>query len=484
MWTLTRARARPAAQTKRLTFVESLAKAGREFAEDQCLSRAAVLAYMTILNLVPVLALAMTAFAWVTPREDIEARVREILSAHLLPGSIETVTEYLLQFTHRLSTVSILGGLAFLGTAVYLFHVIEHTFNEIWQVRARRSFPEKFVTYWGLITLTPVIISLSIYLTNRAPVLPWLERLVTVQVVKWALPPFFPLFLNWIAFYLLYDLLPHTRVRIGAALRGALVAGTAWEAAKIGFDVYVRYFASYGTLYGPLAVVPVFLVWLYLTWVVVLFGAEVAFVHQFPHRHKIRGGMMGSFLIREYFGLRFVLEAAVRQVEGRKPASPEELRYAVDAPEGLTREILGRLCEVGILFHQEERREQVVLQRAPDNVTVGEIVGALGGSADSLMVGPDDVLKSYLTRIIEQGNQVRTEVLERVTIAEILRDGLRLEVSAKAPEAPAPEAPLEAPPVDAARPEQPARPALEVVEGEGGKEGTEERRRARRRPDR
>lgn len=480
MWTITRARARTAAKPKRLTFLESLTKAGREFAEDACLSRAAVLAYMTILNLVPVLALAMAAFAWVTPREDIEARVREILSAHLLPGSMEAVTEYLLQFTQRLSTVSILGGLAFLATAVYLFHVIERTFNEIWQVRARRSFPEKFITYWGLITLTPVIVSLSIYLTNRAPAIPWLERLVTVQAVKWALPAFFPLFLNWIAFYLLYDLLPHTRVRVTAALRGAVVAGTIWEAAKIGFDVYIRYFASYGTLYGPLAIVPVFLVWLYLTWAVVLFGAEVAFVHQYPHRHKIRGGMMGSFLIREYFGLRFVIEAAVRQVQGRKPASPEELRYAVDAPEGLTREILGRLCEVGILFHQEDRREQVVLQRAPGNVTVGEIVRALGGNAGSLMVGPDDVLKGYLTQLIEQGNQVRTEVLERVTIAEILADALRLEAPAKAPEAPA----AGPPPAEAAHPEAAARPALEVLEGEAGREDTEGRRRPRRRADR
>ena len=477
MWTLTRARARTAAKPKRLTFLEILTKAGREFVEDSCPSRAAVLAYMTILNLVPVLALAMAVFALVTPRGDIEARVRAFLSAHLLPGSMEAATEYLLQFTQRLSTVSILGGLAFLATAVYLFHVIERTFNEIWQVRARRSFPEKFMTYWGLITLTPVIIFLSIYLTNRAPAIPWLERLVTVQVAKWALASFFPLFLNWIAFYLLYDLLPHTRVRVTAALRGAVVAGTIWEAAKIGFDVYIGRFASYGTLYGPLAIVPVFLVWLYLTWVVVLFGAEVAFVHQYPHRHKIRGGMMGSFLIREYFGLRFVIEAAVRQVQRRKPASPEELRYAVDAPEGLTREILGHLCEVGILFHQEARTEQVILQRAPGNVTVGEIVRALGGNVGNLMVGPDDVLKGYLARIIDQGNQVRTEVLDRVTIAEILADALQLEVPAMAPEAPA-AAP--APP----GPEAPAKPVLEVVEGEGGKEGTEERRRARRRVDR
>ncbi len=480
MWTLTRARARAAAKPKRLTLLEILTKAGREFVEDQCQSRAAVLAYMTILNLVPVLALAMAAFAWVTPRADIEARVRGILSAHLLPGSIEAATEYLLEFTHRLSTVSILGGIAFLGTAIYLFHVIEQTFNEIWQVRARRSFPEKFITYWGLITLTPVIVSLSIYLTNRAPGIPWLERLVTVQAIKWAVSPFFPLFLNWIAFYLLYDLLPHTRVRVTAALRGAVIAGTVWEAAKIGFDIYIRHFAAYGTLYGPLAIVPVFLVWLYLTWVVVLFGAEVAFVHQYPHRHKIRGGMMGSFLIREYFGLRFVIEAAVRQVHGRKPASLEELRYAVDAPEGLTREILGQLCEVGILFHQEDRTEQVVLQRAPGNVTVGEIVRALGGNAGNLMVGPDDILKGYLARIIDQGNQVRTEVLDRVTIAEILADALRLEAPAKAPEAPA----GEAPPEEGPGPEAPAKPVLEVVEGEGGKEGTEERRRGRRRVDR
>jgi len=478
MWTITRARARTAAKPKRLTFLEILAKAGREFAEDECLSRAAVLAYMTILNLVPVLALAMAAFAWVTPREDIEARVRGILSAHLLPGSMEAATEYLLQFTHRLSTVSILGGVAFLGTAVYLFHVIERTFNAIWQVRARRSFPEKFITYWGLITLTPVIISLSIYLTNRAPVIPWLDRLVTVQVVKWALPSLFPLFLNWIAFYLLYDLLPHTRVRVTAALRGAVVGGTVWEAAKIGFDIYIRNFAAYGTLYGPLAIVPVFLIWLYLTWVVALYGAEVAFVHQYPHRHKIRGGMMGSFLIREYFGLRFVIEAAARQADGRKPASPEELRYAVDAPEGLTREILGKLCEVGILFHQEDRTEQVVLQRAPGNVTVGEIVRALGGNAGSLMVGPDDVLKGTLTRIIERGDQVRTEVLDRVTIAEILTDALRLEAPTRPSETPA--APAGLP--EGSGPKGPAKPLLEVVEG--GEEQGEQRRQTRRRADR
>jgi len=479
MWTLTRARARTAAKPKRLSFLEILTKAGREFVEDSCPSRAAVLAYMTILNLVPVLALGMAVFAWVTPRADIEARVRGVLSVHLLPGSIEAATEYLLEFTQRLSTVSILGSVAFLATAVYLFHVIERTFNEIWQVRARRSFPEKFITYWGLITLTPVIVYFSIYLTNRAPVIPWLERLVTVQVVKWAVSPFFPLFLNWIALYLLYDLLPHTRVRVMAALRGAMVAGTGWEAAKIGFDIYIGHFASYGTLYGPLAIVPVFLVWLYLTWVVVLYGAEVAFVHQYPHRNKIRGGMMGSFLIREYFGLRFVIEAAVRQVHGRKPASLEELRYAVDAPEGLTREILGQLCEVGILFHQEDQTEQVVLQRAPGNVTVGEIVRALGGNAGNLMVGPDDILKGYLARIIDQGNQVRTEVLDRVTIAEILADALRLEAPAKVPETPA----GEAPPEEGPGPEVPAKPILEVVEGEGGKEGTEERRRPRRRAD-
>ena len=238
----------------------------KQWLADRCPQQAAALTYQTTLTLVPLLALVFAALRQ-TRNLDVESHLVGFISQQILPD-MEGVVEQLQSFADKVA-VGAAGalGLGFtVVTVFYLFHTIEGTFNSIWRVAARRTLLRKFMIFYPLVTLVPVLAGAYLY---------WSGKLIGSGP---AARFFGPWLIQFLGLFLINWLLPNIRVRWYAALIGALTTGFALEGLKWGFVHFAKQalLASYGGVYGPLALIPLLLLWIYIDWWLVLLGAEIA----------------------------------------------------------------------------------------------------------------------------------------------------------------------------------------------------------------
>ena len=249
---------------------------------------AAALSFTTVLGLVPVFTVAFTYIASYPLFERWLVALERFLGRHLIPGSGAAIRPYLDEFTAKAAN---LQGIAFaivVATALLLVATVEREINAIWGSREPRSLVRRLFVYGLGITLGPLAVGAAVYSTNwlieasleAAPFSgPAVSRLATPIAVG----------LATLFFTLLYAVLPARRVPIRSALTGGLVAALAFEVAKRGFVLYVASVPGYQRVYGAVAVLPLFLVWIFVSWIIVLFGAAVtATLVQGPPRSRAR----------------------------------------------------------------------------------------------------------------------------------------------------------------------------------------------------
>jgi len=238
----------------------------KQWLADRCPQQAAALTYQTTLSLVPLLALVFAGLH-MTHNLDVESHLVDFISTQILPG-MDGVVGHLQAFSEKVAVGAAGGlGLAFtLATCFYLFHTVEGTFNDIWRVAARRSPMRKFMIFYPVVTLLPVLAGVYLYLSGKL--------IGSGQAARF----FGPLLIQFVGLFLINWLLPNVRVRWFAALAGALTTGLALEGLKWGFVHFAKrtLLANYGGVYGPLALIPLMLLWLYVSWWLVLLGAEIA----------------------------------------------------------------------------------------------------------------------------------------------------------------------------------------------------------------
>jgi membrane protein len=238
----------------------------KQWLADRCPQQAAALTYQTTLGLVPLLALVFAGLRQGRSL-DAESQLVDFISTQILPD-MEGVVGHLQAFSDKVATGAAGGlGLAFtVATCFYLFYTIEGTFNSIWRVTARRTLMRKFMIFYPLVTLVPVLAGAYLY---------WSGKLIgSTGAARF----FGPLLIQFVGLFLINWLLPNIRVRWHAALAGALTTGFALEGLKWGFVHFAKkaLLASYAGVYGPLALIPLVLLWIYTSWWLVLLGAEIA----------------------------------------------------------------------------------------------------------------------------------------------------------------------------------------------------------------
>lgn len=251
------------------------------FAQDRCVQVAGNLTFTTLLALVPLFTIALTLFAAFPVFEDWSNAFKVFLLTTLVPEvSGKVITVYMQQFADNAARLTALGLVFLAVTALMLMVSIERVFNGIWRARRSRSVVQRLVIYWTTITVGPLLIGASLSLTS------WLvtQSMLSVSAVRGVqevLLKLVPVVLNGAAFALLYLMIPNRRVLIKDALVGGMTAAIGFELMKRGFGVYVLLFPTYDLIYGTFATIPIFLLWIYLSWLVVLFGAVV--VASLPH---------------------------------------------------------------------------------------------------------------------------------------------------------------------------------------------------------
>ena len=245
------------------------------FSRDRCTETAASLTFTTLLSLVPLMTIALTMFSAFPVFEDFSIHIKTYLLDNLMPETAGVViTRYMTQFTEsatRLTTV----GIGFLAlTAMMMMLTIDRTFNVIWGVKRQRPLVNRLVIYWAVLTLAPLLVGASLSLTS------WLVGLSMgyakhIPVFGIETLKILPVLLTMLAFTLMFRLIPNRYVPRRHALIGAFVSAVLFVTMNRIFGYYVSHFPTYKLVYGAFASVPIFLMWIYLSWLTILLGAEI-----------------------------------------------------------------------------------------------------------------------------------------------------------------------------------------------------------------
>ena len=230
------------------------------------------LAYVSLLSLVPLIAVVFALFAAFPMFSDVSAQLRHFIFANFIPATGDVIQRYIEQFVANSNKMTAVGACGLIVTALLLMYAIDNALNTIWRSKRTRPKVYSFAVYWMILTLGPLLAGASLAISSYLLSLRWASDLNTVidDVLR-----IFPLVLSWLSFWLLYSIVPTTRVPNRDAVIGAFVAAVLFEAGKKGFALYITMFPSYQLIYGVLAVIPILFVWVYWTWCIVLLGAEI-----------------------------------------------------------------------------------------------------------------------------------------------------------------------------------------------------------------
>jgi membrane protein len=328
------------------------------FLEDRCMQTAGALAYTSVFALVPLTAAVLGILAAFPGFASWRERVMAWVFLNFVPAAGSTVQGYITQFADNASKATAVGVLVLLFSAVSLMMSIEDAFNRIWRVQVRRGASARLVIYWTALTLGPLLLVAALAISSYALALPFIDAAASQFSLKARVLALLPFMIVWSGLVAAYTVIPNRTVRLRHALAGSLVAALLFEAAKRGFALYATRYASYQQVYGALAMVPVFFLWIYLSWAIVLFGASItaslsAFDYRPPASRLPRG--------REFSGLLRVLARFVAAHRAGQGLHSEALLATEPfLTDDLLQRYLGDLHRVGLLQRGESGEWVVV----------------------------------------------------------------------------------------------------------------------------
>lgn len=241
--------------------------------EDTITISAGHLAYVTLLSLVPFIMVTFTIMSAFPAFASVRSKLEHFIFNNFVPTASDVVHKYMSDFVSNASQMSAIGILSLLVVALLLISNVDKTLNRIWRTQSDRPIVYTFAIYWMVITLGPMLMGSSVVVSSYLTGLAAFTEEYTPGLGTFLLS-LVPSGAAMLAFTILYMVVPNRRVYARHALAGALVATIAFEITKSGFALYVTNFPSYELIYGALAVIPILFFWVYLSWIIVLFGAE------------------------------------------------------------------------------------------------------------------------------------------------------------------------------------------------------------------
>jgi membrane protein len=270
----------------------------RRFRDERCFQLCGSLTFTTLLALVPLVTIMLTVMTAFPVLSGMSDRLREFVTDNLVPtASSRVVTVYVQQFAENAARLTAAGVTLLGAAAIMLMLTIDRAFNTIWRVKRPRPLIQRVLIYWSVLTIGPLLIGGSLTLwswllsasMNTAQHVPEIT-LVMLKIV--------PLILTGVAFALLFRLMPNRQVSLLDASVGGILAAIAFEGMKLGFGNFITHFSTHRLVYGAFASLPIFLVWVYLSWVVVVFGAVITAVLPYWRTGGVkREGVPGSQFI-------------------------------------------------------------------------------------------------------------------------------------------------------------------------------------------
>jgi membrane protein len=391
------------------------------FIADKCIQRASALAYATLLAIVPMVALIFSVFTSFQAFDSVSRKLTETLLEYLLPTSQQAVQGYLSTVTDQTTALSVFGVLGLLFTATALLNTVEEAFNAIWRITRARALLSKFITFWATLTLAPILIGASISITSYFAALPVLKQVAEGATYIGQTPFLVPWLMSSLAMATLYAVLPNTSVPFRFAMVGGMVAGALFEWAKFGFAFFVTEVANYERLYGALSTLPIFLIWLYLVWVIVLIGSEITFCLQHPEQsHRSRSKFLKPGM-QQFYSHLIILRAAQAMQKGEALSMPALLEET-DIPDNIMQEWLDRLCQLELLRETMSSGQPAwVLGRDADRLSLFDIFQSINATA---MVVPEDWQETSLGRRLHglyfRMGREQTQLLKAINMRDLV----------------------------------------------------------------
>ena len=246
----------------------------RRWKEDRCPQIAGSLTYTTLLALVPIFTIVVALLSTTPFFGEVMAKIKLFLRMNLLPDIADTITNvYMLEFAHNARRLTAVGVAGVFVVAVWMMLIMDRSLNAIWRVRQTRPLWMSVVGYMAVVVVGPILLVVSVSVTTY--IMSLSGDVTALSPAHVMLLHVVPIAMSGLAFFLMYRIIPHRHVPWKHAALGGLVAAVLFESAKQLFAFYVHTSPTYNVVYGAFAAVPLFLIWIYISWLVVLFGAEL-----------------------------------------------------------------------------------------------------------------------------------------------------------------------------------------------------------------
>ncbi len=377
-------------------FLEIMRFGYRRLIENRAGQMAAALAYRTIFGIIPVLIIVILIFRAFGGAEVFTDFLERLLEAANLeavrsPDESLTLAQWVRGFVGDVDTqisgkaVGIIGTLVLAWAAIGLLTTIEHVFNQICQAPEHRPLSRRIPLYWTILTIGPGLLYLSFHFKTR---------FVRFVVESGFAGPFgkpiaiFTSFISvWLLLFSLYLFVPHTRIRVTSTAIGAAFAAVLWSIATHLFGAYIgwsfsRENAAFTILYGTLGLVPLFMLWIYFLWVVVLFGLELAFVLQAVGK-RLRAGLPVRAEAPGMFDpatIVLLMKAAADAFKAGHSMTPEAFTEETGISGDLVDRLVSALCNAGYLHRVDDAQDgAVTLARPADSIMTGDLIGIAQG---------------------------------------------------------------------------------------------------------
>jgi len=397
--------------------------------------QAAALSYHTIFGIVPLAIVILLIFQSLTAYKTAGDKLKTLIYEQLNLATIQyTVTgddgtEQTIMLTEHLDkivggfftgtlkgSVTILSTIIVIWAALALLSTIEKAFNNIWHVSKGRNFVQRIINYWAVLTLGPLLLAGGIYIATKYGAFGQLQKTIPSYIG----PTVLSYVITTVSFFLLYFILPNTRVRPKAAIWGAAVAALVWLAAKNLFSYAVIEWKPYGTVYGIMAIIPLTVVWIWITWLIVLFGLQLTFTTQ--HLKTLDAAEIAAakksedyFIANDITAISIAREVAAAFERNNAPVQTEVISTKLNIPPEFAEKLLQYLVAHGILLKASEPRVGFIPAQDPENIKLSDIARAVDSACFTQLAVQENPS-------LDQINRTRRDTLAAYNLKQIIRN--------------------------------------------------------------
>ena len=386
------------------------------------------LVYTTLLSMVPLLALSFSVLKAFGVHNRIEPMLQDLLAP--LGAQGHEITSRLVEFIDHMN-VGVLGsvGLALLiYTVVSLMEKIEESFNSIWHVTQLRTLGERYSRYLSVLLVGPILVFSAIGMTALAldsDIVKGILAIGPLGSLVVAIGKLVPYALVIGAFTFFCIFVPNARVRFVPALAGGIAGGILWQSAGWAFAVFVASSTRYAAIYSSFAILVLFLIWLYVSWLILLFGADISFYLQHPeHLYATPGEPQLSNRMRERLTLAVMSHIASHFVEGRPPWTLQQLTQRLGIPMHAVNAVLEALEQGGLLIRSHDDPPAYLPARDLADVSIAELMSAIRTAGEDRFLNPESLTIPPLAEdLVSQAERTIVASLGKTSVKALAAEG-------------------------------------------------------------